>query len=132
MANITRSRRKANDLIPDEDGESKGKKAGRQTSRSENAPSEASVTTRSSSTQAASSKGTTAASNNSNSNATGNINEEATIIPPQISNPSQSRYKKVNDKSTNRRSCLRVHRELQRSSTPDRDNRSIITNNFTS
>ena len=42
-----------------------------------------------------------------------------------------TQYKRVNDQSKNRRTCLRIRRELTRDSTPDRDNRTTITNTFT-
>ena len=40
------------------------------------------------------------------------------------------RYKVVTDQSTNQRSCLRANRELEQSSTPNRDNSTSVSTTF--
>ena len=121
MANSTRGRRKASEVAAAESDATS--KARTRNNRSD--------TTRSADSSSTKERTSTATTTNTKASILDSSSEDNNDDIQDITEEnSKKKYKQVNDKSTNRRACLRVQRELLRSTTPDRDNRTTVVTNF--
>ena len=116
MTNATRGRRKANKTKPPEGAEGQRRNTARTGKQEEN------------NTNAALEAATNDASRTAN---TAEGSEVASTDNSSNHSEGRLKYKRVNDWSQNCRTCLCVSRELLRSTTPDRDNMTVVTNSFT-